>query len=166
MKDSANASLPLDAKGRADTMSAPSALVDLLARVEAAERPDREIDCALALAIDGFFLDGEDPWGRPRYCYRDAEGQVCPGHGHDMLVRRYTASLDEALALCARVLPGWFVGLQQNRHHNKPTDWTAYVERSTKNEHEATAKTPALAILAAMLKALIAQAASLQAAAS
>ena len=70
------------------------------------------MDLAIALAVDGFFIDGEDHRGRPKYCYRDETGQVSPGQGHDMLVRHYTASIDAALALVERVLPGceWSVG--------------------------------------------------------
>lgn len=140
-----------------------SDLSALLGRIEGAGA-DRELDAALCAYFRLLSPRAErERWAREwsgpiiakgdRVYLSHADGRA---DGLSCDARLLTASLDAALALCARVLPGWFVGLQQNRHHNKPTDWTAYVERSTKNEHEATSPTPALALLAAMLKALIA----------
>lgn len=83
-------------------------LSELLARVEAATEPDREIDCAIAVTVDGHFIDGKDFRGRPIYCRRDPDGAITsPGQGHDMLVRRYTASVDAALALVERAGDGY-----------------------------------------------------------
>lgn len=129
-------------------------LSELIARVEAATEGSRELDALIAVAVDGFFIDGEDPWGRPKYCYLDEDGaQISPGQGHDMLVRRYTTSVDAALALIERVLRGavWRVGFD-------PDDGSIRAEivgaapdcvRSTAN-HDS----PALALCAAALRAL------------
>lgn len=115
--------------------SAP--LQRLLERVEKAEREDRPLDHEL-------FLDLE--WA---------------GQGDHRKPPTYTASLDAALALVERCLPDhqWLV----RQHHegapfgrgyfaNVPTGWPG-----ERRHFDAYGKTAALALLAAMLKALIAQ---------
>lgn len=129
----------------------------LLERVEKAVGPDREIDCAVAVAVDGYFVQGADPWGRPKYCYRDAEGIVSPGQGHDMLVRRYSASVDDDLALAERVLPGWECGVwaQTAEWRKRPKTWIGVLHdpRGWAGETRSELATPALALLAAIIRA-------------
>ena len=99
-------------------------LTDLLARVEGATGADREIDVALFRAAGPTVLIQED----------------------------YTASLDAALALLGRVLPGWVWEVSSGRS-GLPWAVLSGDGRSAGGE----AKTPALSILSAMLRALIAE---------
>jgi hypothetical protein len=73
----------------------------------------------------------------------------------------YTASLDAALALCERVLPGESWGLQNNDrgqrlepHHKF---WAAIGLYEPGGKYQGSGATPAIALLAALLKALISQ---------
>lgn len=85
-------------------MSIPQSIANLRKRMAGLTGPDRATDCDIAVALDGFFVDGEK-YGEPAYCYTDTGGgQVSPGQSGDQLVRRYTASLDAALALVERAL--------------------------------------------------------------
>ena len=82
-------------------------LTSLIEKLEKAERPDRELDCQIAVAVDGFYeLPPKWDEGPVGYGYIDAEGTpIHPGHGGDQLVRRYTSSIDAAVSLAERVLP-------------------------------------------------------------
>lgn len=122
-------------------------LSDLIARVDAATGANRELDRAIAT------------WQFPHLaeCERWPHGGWhSPAWGLIAPPEHYTASIDAALALVERVLPGWFVGLQQNRWVGDERRWTAYITLDA-DEHEATTYTPALALLAALLRALQAQ---------
>lgn len=83
-------------------------LAGLLDRVNDATGPDREIDCLIAVALDGFFevpprFEGDDAG----YGYFDKEDgtRIEPGQYGDQLVWSYTDSIDAALALVERKLP-------------------------------------------------------------
>ncbi|MFZ5669086.1 MAG: hypothetical protein ACOY4K_06305 [Pseudomonadota bacterium] len=82
----------------------------LLADLKAATEPSRELDCRLAIAVGGFFIDGER-YGEPAYCKHDPDGALIrPGQSGDMMVPRYTASIDAAVRLARLVFPGvWWV---------------------------------------------------------
>lgn len=74
--------------------------------------------------------------------------------------RYVTSSLDAALALCERVLPGCWPAIDRVRHGDAFKCWQGCVEiypAPRWSVFEAEAKTPALALLCAMLKALIAK---------
>ena len=121
----------------------------LLERVEAASGPDRELDAVLWLA----FTPGATRrtlhvphWQRPYDIdeTRDEKGRL-------IIVPSYTSSLDAALALVERVLPGW---LWMVASADPPNRLPARVELWTGDEEvRASAATPALALLAALLKA-------------
>lgn len=84
----------------------------LLDRINAATGPDRDLDCAIALAMGWFFTveAGQYAHSPLDYCYLDSEGGVVhPGHGGAQLVPRYTESLDAAVRLIGKALPGWEV---------------------------------------------------------
>lgn len=134
-----------------------SRLTELLERVEAASGADRELDVRLTLLLnDGSEINGQLP-------YNDAQVELllvlsrpgvveCEDCGHESTaawvpVPAYTASLDAALALVDRVLPGW--------------DWVReYGGRmivfnpASDDTYGAKGSVPALALLAAMLRAL------------
>lgn len=138
-----------------------TARTDLLARVEGASGPDRELDVDLAVTLldwcrhetktysgyqddTGFTCDacGADSWGN---C--SASGQRL----HDA-APKFTASIDAALALMECVLPG----AQWSRsQHGAVRLWVG-----PHSEHflgQGFSNFPALAILAATLRALIAK---------
>lgn len=128
-------------------------LTDLLARVEAATGPDRELDGDIALAC-GAVVDPAERnlmgivtvpawWTMPR--------ASCAKWPHRTTPWPLTASIDSALALAERVLPGWAWMLRGSfaklwEPHGKPPG----------NDFDAMGRSPALAIIAAILKALIA----------
>lgn len=152
-------------------MSGAAELTELLGRVEKAEGQDRYADCWLACALDGFFphivqwcTRDEGPTWRIDFCkYGEDGGLISPGHGGAQMVRPYTASLDQALGLCERVLPGWrniidSDGMRDGVHLGKPLA-CVFTNQFNLDEpfFDAAAPTRALALLAAMLKALIAK---------
>jgi hypothetical protein len=104
----------------------PSVLSDLLARVEGAKGPN-------------FALE------------EDIDRVV--GHSGLVIPPAYTASVDAALALVERVLPGWEFALQVERPADGPAIWR--VEMGDPLRHwTSEAATPALALLASMLRAI------------
>lgn len=102
----------------------------LVEKLEAAEVGSRSLDQAVWLATGGW------------------EGVNAPPS--------FTTSLDAALALAERVLPGWFVGLQQNRWvHREGPAWAAYLTPPKSSlEIEGDGPTPALALCIAICRAL------------
>lgn len=127
-------------------------LEQLLERVKVAKGPDRELDADIAAAL-GFKIE----WKQANYTLEmypvitwPPGREPCP---------QFTTSIDAALALVERVLPGfqWLIrndetrGFFANLHepHKSPNQghWSA----------PCWAATPALAILSALLTALIAQ---------
>lgn len=120
---------PETALSKRDTLTA------FLARLEAAEGPNRVLDA-------------------------DIKRYLAPTErGYNQVSPPYTASLDAALALCERVLPksGW--GLQSNTkgQRGQPRDcFWATVGMYEPGRYDGAASTPALALLSALLRALIA----------
>lgn len=103
-------------------------LRDLLVRVEAATGPDWELDYGLFRA---FAIPGRsNDWN--------------PSAGN-----MFTSSIDAAVALIERVLPHSLIGLSNDRTEG----WTAKVRLSCGKRMP----DPALALLSALLKALIAR---------
>lgn len=91
----------------------PSDLQALAERLDGLSGPDRATDCELAVALDGFWYDDGAIYARAGYCH-EVDGVICtPGQAPDMLVPKYTYSLDAAVALVERVLPGWFLTLDR-----------------------------------------------------
>lgn len=116
-----------------------SDLMELLERVKAATGPDRELDYAISRFADGELVR------------------------HSSLHLPYTASIDDALALVERKLPGQHVTMGQNLHHHY---WLCTFN-SFNGEGEPTAiaqemhkSSLPLAILAALLSALTSGASS------
>lgn len=123
----------------------------LIARLEDAEVGSRELDAEIAAALDGwsgFGLRTSQIEGRPRGSDRFST----PPH--------YTTSLDAALALVERVLPGWWPGFQKNRGSLERKRWAAWLDgphHSGVDAIEVSAATAPLALCIALLKALEAQ---------
>lgn len=91
-----------------------SKYADIIDRLGNAQGRDRELDAAIAVAVDGFH-EFPPAWegGPLNYAYYEADGtMMLPGNGGDQLVPKYTASIDAALALVERLLPGfdWILG--------------------------------------------------------
>ena len=117
-------------------------MTDLIKRMEEAEAGSRELDAAIADLFnpvpdqyDGFA--GRWPFveGSP---FSDQTPPV-------------TTSLDAALALAERVLPGWCWMIERHKNGTATAglhEWNAYREADL-----FTANTPALALCAAILKA-------------
>lgn len=146
-------------------MADQPSLKDLLARVEAATGGDRELD---ALIASHFRVGPDDEpdwlkrWGGEFRPHHKFPGSVTAMHsdgstGVHWKSERYTTSLDAALALVERVLPeANCVGFDKI-----PGEISAYVSRNFVGDghwyQDATSHTPALALIAALLRALITQ---------
>lgn len=127
-------------------------LTTLIAKLEAATGPDRELDVAISCAIDGRVLEkrGND---RKEWLYLSGTDNCRqdPGVFGQFLSPRFTASIDAAVALAERVLPGWRGSVQFG---NFECQVTAYLG-SDEDTKEATAAhdMPAIALVIAMLLA-------------
>jgi hypothetical protein len=142
------------------TEASPSPdIVGLLERVEAATGPDRELDYELALYEKAPDWRKRKPWkqtngwAKPDVASTSWAVLFYDGGGNALPVPQYTASLDAALALCERVLPGWVVQLETWRD---PAATARLAEWNIgEAEHEGHARTLPLALLAALLRALL-----------
>jgi hypothetical protein len=161
------------------TLPETHSLNDLLARVEAATGPDREIDASIynAMVDDGgrrAFRVSNWSRGRAPMLGRYHDGWLTGKSEDDIYADdlvRFTASIDAALALVERVLPGWGADVgypaRMGEHHGQPWAdvwasrederyrWDRSLGRPT--PRHSNAPTVPLAILAALLKALQAQ---------
>lgn len=142
-------------------------LSTLLARAEAAEGPDRELDARIFCAVNGYTFRshrpdlGTPPTGSAYVAYYEPKN----GEHPNAYCPAFTATHDAALALCERELPGWLRDAGERYIGIQARDWIAHVETPWQDSPTTVrwtycgrAKTPALALLAALLKAKIAQA--------
>lgn len=112
----------------------------LLERVRAATGADRGLDYSLFVA----------------FAERDAPNYWSPASGHE-----YTASIDGALALVGRVLPGWRLSqlrqlVERLGGKFKPTIWDCELEEvNGRGQSDDEAANGSLAIIAALLQACI-----------
>jgi hypothetical protein len=108
-------------------------MTDLIKRLEEAEEGsadlDREVERALGVIPVGVREDGT--WGLKQ--------------------RPWTTSLDAALALAERVLPGLY--MWKVEFDDEPTSTPAWAKVYAKRDGQSFAHTPALALCAAVLKA-------------
>lgn len=127
-------------------------LTSLIEKLQKAGGPDRELDCQIAVAVDGFYeLPPKWEGGPVGYGYTDAEGTpIHPGHGGDQLVRQYTLSIDAAASLAKRVLPNWQINL--SIFHDTLAE-ASFGNREAPHARSLATK-PALAICLATLRAL------------
>lgn len=160
-----------NSQGERNTMTFVQ-LKDLERRLAEAKGPDRELDGRLAVLggevvmrgdeVDGFafFRAPVKPgdWAFLSGC-KKGEAAAFASLGECLSTKSYTASLDAAVSLTGRVLPGWFwrVG-----HSTLYAGW-AHLNRThldncdRKDEASAEAATPTLALCLACVRALIAQ---------
>jgi len=122
-------------------------MTDLLERLEVAEAGSRELDLRVFEHFDR--VDGQR-WTEADldYALTDPDLTINPPH--------FTTSLDAALALAERVLPGWWWSISSERigePEPRPfaSGWLS--DGETGELHTARAKTPALALCIAILKA-------------
>lgn len=148
-------------------------LDELIAKVEGASGPDRELDARLWCAVEGYRFDRIEVEAVP---YSAATPAFVHFNGATSirlsLINRMTASLDAALALVEAKRPGCMVALAG------PWVWAAHTERAGQpiwcaevaectetgdlgraevNDLEHKAATPALAICLALLRSLAQQ---------
>lgn len=137
----------------------------LIERLEKAESGSRELDCeimALTYRWEQRHIGGT--------CWDDYQGTCCPGARHLDWVwvdpeddkwkttaregYEFTTSLDAALALAERMLPGCCPGIAKNVHYK---DWYAWLgdkeEEGPLDLGNGRSSSPALALTAAILKA-------------
>lgn len=137
-------------------------ITSLIEKLEGAEVGDRMLDAQIWCAVNGLI------WKKPLvvtgfpdrfYSFRTNKGDIGL-HGDDQRgpVTRVTTSLDAALALAERVLPGWAwqidLGLGMGptvQGASKP--WTEGLVAPDCGGVFVTAATPALALCAAVLRA-------------
>lgn len=116
-----------------------SDLNELFERVKKATGPDRKLDIAIARQTHHPSMDG---------CNPDHDNFIMAGSKMDRRIPAFTASIDAALALVERVLPGW------------PQQWAEMLREAMDDLWAETSpqmpiiRLP-LAILAALLSALI-----------
>lgn len=130
-------------------MTDPETLRALLARIEGAAGAD-----------DDLFFKAWRAFGLNARWHED-NGE--PANAEALAYERFQeliendAWTDAALALVGRVMPGWRVGLNSDPH--RAPLWSAQLKRSGDNwkPHGDYASTPALALLAALLRAKIAE---------
>ena len=133
-----------------------SKLTELLARVQAAKGPDREIDALVHCLDKGLtfhkFMRVNERQTRPdtplgkAYSFRTEKGETAIWQ-----TEHYSESLDALAALAERVLPGCYWRLSNS------CVATVVLNTENANEHSEAAATPALAFLAAILAAKIAK---------
>jgi hypothetical protein len=126
----------------------------LLARVEAASGEDRALNADL---WEAFGLVPEHHCHA--WCGQNGRTDLTRGDFVLAWAPSYTGSLDAALSLCERVLPTFTIDLTiyrtnagEFRPHALARLFCPYGEIT---EHRGDARTPALALLAAMLKGLL-----------
>ena len=138
-------------------------LADLIARVETASGPDRELDCRIEAALvhaAQFLIVGPPTYATPRY-FANPDLEL-DWIGYDLLetADNYTASIDAALALMERCLPGLVLVMRRLANglwqvdeawiYNGPHDATDF-------DVDSSPRPGALAILLALLRALQSQ---------
>lgn len=150
-----------------------SELVELLERVKAATGPDRELDFRIHIAvIEDVVWPVRDRLGRitnPDYRMSDylrGYSSVINSDDQDFDFPRYTSSIDAALALTERLLPGCGIVIDREPPAKGGAPAGAAVngwigqegpEGRAWEHFDATGETFPLAILGALLSALIAQ---------
>lgn len=150
-------------------MTDVAALKALRERVAQLNGPDRKIDAEVWSSATGNETHFPNPF------VHEADGlhaYTSPVDGMGPMSRwqrvpPITASLDAAISLVEKMLPGWAPGLVQNLHHSHWVGSLSQARPGVKSDASTTdliitcsaiANTPALALVAAAIDALISQA--------
>lgn len=152
-------------------MGEREAIASLILRIEDAKGADREIDVEIVAHLNKAtvrpYPPTDDFGPRDRWQFWSRDGEHFLGSESKYPVPAYTASVDAALALVERCLPGW--SFQITHHPARPNELaTIYVTlyrldyddpcHRCQARHEAAAEgrpsTLALTILSALLRAL------------
>lgn len=116
---------------------------DLITRLSKLDAPDREVDAqidrALGLHVDVGEFSG--PW--TRYPEPDHYRQTTP----------YTASVDAAIALAERMLPGWHWSIYDTDGVGRCNAQMERPDFTGAEDFDGTGATPAIALLIALLRA-------------
>lgn len=149
-------------------MTDTQALRDLEKRLSEAKGPDREIDVHLYAAFSDLPIKPASSWcvmDKFQFAYTDERKDRRALYLHEDDVPEFTASLDAAVALCERVLPGR--GLMIGRGKTRPSEplWGVelYADDLVKIGApyriiaRAESETPALALCLAIVRALLAK---------
>lgn len=128
---------------------------DLIARLEAATEGNRELDCLIREWDDPRYTSGR----RVMYYGEPTGEHVSVDTGGWSESPAFTTSIDAAVALIERKLPSAnCIGVESYPDDDGATTWEAYVSRNRVNEGHwmktGFAKTPALALCLALLRAL------------
>jgi len=124
---------------------------DLIARLEALTGPDMEVDWDIGLNVGG--MKSVRTFGMAGNWFDRCVDET----SLSVSMPDYTASIDAAVALCERVLPGWRWGITQGTEDDdevqgnvwpETTPFTAYLDSYGYHAN------PAIALLIAILKAL------------
>jgi len=146
-------------------------ILALLARVEAATGPDRELDAVIASQFR------YHPYGSFHWLDRSPEAVYAPTHsgwmgftlpGEDTprdtwRSLAYTSSLDATVALVEKMRPGWFFTVSNFSSVIDERPWADIASRKCINEEQGhedqsylgRGNTPVLALLAALLRSMI-----------
>jgi len=139
-------------------MADPSTLRGLLERVKSATEDEYELDRDIGFALDGWSHLPDDHELCRKYpeCkwIDNGQGQIFADSPSALSEPSYTFSLDAALALVERVMPGAIIAITvfQEEGYTRASIGTGRRSGSGK------APTPALALLAALLEAQIMEA--------
>lgn len=127
-----------------------SATVELIDRLTAATGPSLELDGQIWCAVNGYEFV---MWDGAGCVYRDPNAPKWDAgikHAQASIVRPYSASVDAAIALAKRVLPGAPVIMGWDQ-----TETTRpWARVGTWSAPDATGATPAISLILATLKAL------------
>ena len=124
-------------------------IAGLLERVRAVTGPDRELDAAIARVCGYGLVQSE--WHQNSLEWYAWEGPVRCGPW--IVLPKYTASVDAALALVERKLPGWQYHMGTCGEDDMP--WACITQPDEPcRDFPASAPTIAIAVLDALLSAL------------
>lgn len=114
---------------------------ELIEKLEKATGPDRELDADIAITLK---LIAEREWWSVNYLSGD-------------MIPAYTASIDAAVQLCERVLPGWVIDFISQDFMSVPEGyrgigWTVEIINQVRVQGQSSK--PSIALCIAILRAL------------
>lgn len=122
----------------------------LIERISKLDAPDREVDAEIAMHLLGYTrVNRMEKWPEAKPIWDFYEGE--PLNSNGVLIPKYTASVDAAIALAERVLPGWGFFLRSDKDgHNCGMVYPVHNFVTPGTESGAT---PAISMCIAILRA-------------